>query len=391
MTPFIATARRETKRIFCNPTYWFATLILPLFILSVMATMFGNGLIRELPVGIVDNDNSQLSRSMVRHIEAVPELHVTKIYSNTAEAQTDMQAKKIYGYMYICKDFERNIKANRKVELPFYYHFALLSVGGEVLSGFYSYLVDFATLPLHETAQKLNIDKEKANIIAMPVTADFHPLNNPSLDYIIYLSYPYFYVILQILILLTIAYCIGREFKESSITIWLNTAGNNRIVALYGKLTPYFVIYSIISCFANVILFKLVDIPLESNILAVSLTSILFVAATISVSVFIFSIHPNLASIIGFISMFGSLGATMVGVTFPVQAMPVVVEWVSYLFPARHFTVLSQNLYYEGLNLAYTWQHYATLLLFCLLPFIASLKILPSKLLYNNIKNQNKQ
>jgi ABC-2 type transport system permease protein len=391
MTPFIAIVRRETKRIFSNPTYWFATLILPLFILSVMATMFGNGLIRELPVGIVDNDNSQLSRSMARNIESVPELHVTKIYSNIAEAQNDIKAKKIYGYMYICKDFERNIKANRKVELPFYYHFALLSVGGEVLSGFYSYLVDFATLPLHEAAQKLNIDKEKANIIAMPVTADFHPLNNPSLDYIIYLSYPYFYVILQILILLTIAYCIGREFKENSASMWLNTARNNRIVALYGKLTPYFVIYSIISCFANVILFKLLEIPIESSILSVSLTSILFVAATISVSVFIFSIHPKLASIIGFISMFGSLGATMVGVTFPIQAMPIVVEWASYLFPARHFTVLSQNLCYEGLNLAYTWPHYATLLLFCLLPFIASLKVLPSKLVNNNIKVYNNQ
>ncbi|MBO7201695.1 MAG: ABC transporter permease [Bacteroidales bacterium] len=391
MTPFIAIVRRETKQIFSNPTYWFATLILPLFILSVMATMFGNGLIRELPVGIVDNDNSQLSRSMARNIESVPELHVTKIYSNIAEAKNDMQAKKIYGYIYICKDFERNIKANRKVELPFFYHFALLSVGGEVLSGFYSYLVDFATLPLHETTQKLNIDKEKANIIAMPVTADFHPLNNPSLDYIIYLSFPYFYVILQILILLTIAYCIGREFKENSASMWLTTAGNNRIVALYGKLTPYFVIYSIISCFANVILFKTLEIPIESSILSVSLTSILFVAATISVSVFIFSIHPNLASIIGFISMFGSLGATMVGVTFPIQAMPTVVEWASYLFPARHFTVLSQNLCYEGLNLAYTWQHYATLLLFCLLPFIASLKILPPKLINNNIKASNNQ
>ena len=391
MTPFIAIVYRETKRILSNPTYWFATLILPLFILSVMATMFGNGLIRELPVGIVDNDNSQLSRSMARNIESVPELHVTKIYSNIAEAQNDIKAKKIYGYMYICKDFERNIKANRKVELPFFYHFALLSVGGEVLSGFYSYLVDFATLPLHEAAQKLNIDKEKANIIAMPVTADFHPLNNPSLDYIIYLSYPYFYVILQILILLTIAYCIGREFKENSASMWLTTAGNNRIVALYGKLTPYFVIYSIISCFANVILFKTLEIPIESSILSVSLTSILFVAATISVSVFIFSIHPKLASIIGFISMFGSLGATMVGVTFPIQAMPTVVEWASYLFPARHFTVLSQNLCYEGLNLAYTWPHYATLVLFCLLPFIASLKILPPKLINNNIKASNNQ
>lgn len=379
MTTLQAVATREYKRIIRKPIYWFATIILPLFILLVMATIFGNGLIRELPVGIVDNDNSQLSRTMIRNLDAVPELHVATVYSNIGEAQSDVEAKKIYGYMHIPANLERDIKSNRATQLPFYYHFALLSVGGEVLSGFYTYLTHFATIPLMHTAAKLNIDKDKAEIIASPITADFHPLNNPSLDYTIYLSYPYFYVIFQILILLTTAYTIGREYKEYTATDWLSTAGNNRIAALYGKLLPYFVIYSIVACFANAILFTWVEIPIKTNLYTIIPTCMLFVAATLSVAVFIFAIHPNLAFIIGFISMFGSLSATMVGVTFPITAMPKVVEWASYLFPARHFTILCQNICYEGLNLSYTWQHYSALLLFLLLPLIASLKLFPSK------------
>lgn len=383
MTTFTAVSLRECKRIINNPTYWFATIILPLFILLVMATIFGNGLIRELPVGIVDNDNSQLSRAMTRNLDAVPELHVAKVYANVGEAQNDVVSKKIYGYMHIPANFERNIKANRATQLPFYYHFALLSVGGEVLSGFYTYLTQFATIPLMETAAKLNIDKEKAEVIASPITADFHPLNNPSLDYTIYLSYPYFYVILQIVILLTTAYTIGREYKENTAKDWFDTAGRNRVVALYGKLLPYLIIYSIVGCFANSILFTWVQIPIKSNLWTIIPSCMLFIAATLSVAVLIYAIHPNLAFIIGFISMFGSLSATMVGVTFPIPAMPAVVEWASYLFPARHFTVLCQNICYEGLNISYTWQHYSALLLFLLLPLIASLKLFPSK--YNHI------
>ena len=220
----------------------------------------------------------------------------------------------------------------------------------------------------------------------MPVTADFHPLNNPSLDYEIYLSYTYFYVIFQIIILLTIAYSIGREFKENSIGEWLGVCQNNRFVALYGKLLPYFIIYSVIACFANYVLFYVVEIPLASNFLSILFASLLFVAASISVSVFIFSIHPKLAFIIGFISMFGSMSATMVGITFPVTSMPPIIDMLSNLFPARHFTLVSQNLCYENLGIIHIWKHYLILILFLILPIISMFKLFSNKLL---ISNQN--
>ena len=218
----------------------------------------------------------------------------------------------------------------------------------------------------------------------MPVTADFHPLNNPSLDYTVYLSFTYFYVIFQVLMLLVVCYSVGREFKEGTAVEWLSTAQHSRVAALYGKLLPYFLAFSTISVFANMVLFKLVHIPLIGSILAVAGSSVLFVAATLSVSVFIFSINPHLSSIIGFVSMFGSLGATMVGVTFPVSAMPPIVEWASALFPAKHFTIITQNLCYEGLNFSYIWQQYLALTLFLFLPFVLICRLFPARMLTTN-------
>ena len=384
MTPFVDVAKREIYRITNNPTYWFATLILPLFTLFVLATIFNNGLIRELPIGVVNEDKGYISRSIIQDLEAVPELKIDKIYSNVADAQNDVLKKNIYGYLWIPDNFEKEIIGNKTAQISFYYHYALLGVGGEVLSGFYSYLASLATLPLKNIANKLDIDNKKIEVITIPVSADFHPLNNPSLDYEIYLSYTYFYVLFQILILLTIAYSIGREFKEGSAYKWLNTGNNNRIIALYGKLLPYFIIYSIISCFANYVLFYVIEIPLASSFSAILFASILFVASTIAVSVFIFSIHPKLAFIISFISMFGSMSATMVGVTFPVTAMPPIIDLLSNLFPARHFTVITQNLCYENLDFSYVWQHYTALLISLALPFTLITKLFPRKLQITN-------
>jgi hypothetical protein len=81
----------------------------------------------------------------------------------------------------------------------------------------------------------------------------------------------------------------------------------------------------------------------------------------------------------------------MVGVTFPVTAMPPIINLLSNLFPARHFTVISQNLCYENLDIIHVWKHYAALFIFLFLPLISTLKLFPNKLLINRKNNSNEK
>ena len=73
-----------------------------------------------------------------------------------------------------------------------------------------------------------------------------------------------------------------------------------------------------------------------------NLMTVLFIIATQALAVFIFSIFPKIAYIISVVSMVGSLGATLSGVTFTVTAMYAPVRAASYLFPVRHFTAAAQ-------------------------------------------------
>lgn len=371
---FIEIVKRECHILTSRPLYLFSTLIFPLFALFFMTTIFGNGMIDSIPVAIVDEDNSKMSREITRLCSAVPEIRVTEVFHNTAEARNALLSKEIYGYLIIPNDLQKDVEANRNTSLTLCYHYAFLSVGSEVMQGFLNALRIIAVSPLQQTTEFLGISDETLESIASPIKIVAHPLYNPSLNYTSYISFPYFWVLFQILILLNIAYTFGNDFKDKRKIKDCLSKGNNKFInVILGKIFPYVIIFSFIAIFANILMFKTLGFSLSSNIFSIISICILFILATCSISLFIFSIYPNLPIIISFISMFGSLGATFAGVTFPVNAMYPIFEKISLLFPIRHFVVMTDYLRYESHAFSYYWEHLLIMLAFNILIVFALL------------------
>ena len=369
---FWSVVKRECRILISRPLYLFTALVFPLFALFFMTTIFGDGMIDEIPVAIVDEDDSKMSRNIIRLCSAVPEIRVTQVLPNTAEARDALLSKKIYGYLIIPSDFESDVNANKSTSLTVCYHFAFLSVGDEVLQGFLNVLKIIAVSALQESSDFLGIDGGTLESIASPISISAHPLYNPSLNYTSYLSFPYFWVLFQILILLNIAYSFGTDFKTGKIRECYSIGNRKFINVILGKMFPFVIIFSIIAIFANVLMFNVLEFNLSSNIFSVISACVLFILATCSISLFLFSIYPNLPIIISFVSMFGSLGATFAGVTFPVDAMYSFFEKFSYLFPIRHFVVITDYLRYESHAFIYYWEHLLVLISFNILIVFAT-------------------
>ena len=370
---FWSVVKRECLILTSRPLYLFTALIFPLFALFFMTTIFGDGMIDELPVAIVDEDDSRMSRNIINLCSAVPEIRVTQVVPNTAEARDALLSKEIYGYLIIPNDFESDVNANKNTSLTLCYHYAFLSVGSEVLQGFLNVLRIIAVTPLQQSIDFLGIDEDELENIASPISISARPLYNPALNYTSYLTFPYYWVLFQILILLNIAYSFGNEFKTKGIRDCLKKGKGKFINVVLGKMFPYIIIFSIIAVFANVLIFKVLGLSLSSSIYEIIIVCVLFICATCSVSLFIFSLYPNLPIIISFISMFGSLGATFAGVTFPVNAMYPIFEKMSYFFPIRHFVVITDYLRYESHTFIYYWSHLLILISFNILTVIALL------------------
>lgn len=80
-SPFIAVLKRELDRMVSRRIYFASCIVLPLFSIFFMATIFGNGQMENLPVGVVDGDNTATSREIIRMTEAVPTFRITRHYA----------------------------------------------------------------------------------------------------------------------------------------------------------------------------------------------------------------------------------------------------------------------------------------------------------------------
>lgn len=340
---------RELHRMTSRRIYIGAAVVLPLFLIGFMATIFGSGQMEHIPVGVVDADNTAASREVVRSVSAVPTFDVCRYYADDASARMAVQRKEIYGYLSIPTDFEADMVRGAGATLNYYYHYALLAVGGEVMSAFEQALLPVRMAPIVVEAVALGATEESIETFLLPMTSDDHALYNPSLNYSVYLALPIFYIMFQILVLLVTLYAVGTERKEGTGDAWLEAAEGNILCAVVGKLLPYTLLFIAEALLANVVFFRFVDIPFAGDMTLFSLLSVLFVVATQSVAVLLYTLLPALSFVVSIVSMVGSLGATLSGLTFPLLAMSPIVQYAALLFPVRHFTVAMQQIvYFDG-------------------------------------------
>lgn len=372
-SPFRSVLLREWRRMTSRRLYLGVCIILPLFTLFFMATIFGNGQMENIPIGIVDQDNTASSRAIARNISAVPTFKVTRHFVNEEAARKAVQKKEIYGYLSIPPKFEQDAISGKNATLSYYYHYALLSVGGELMAAFETSLAPVSLSPIVMQAVALGVEQDRITTFLLPVQASNHPIYNPSLDYSVYLSQPFFFVLFQVLILLITVYAVGIEIKFRTADEWLFVAKGNMVTAVLGKLLPYTIIFILIGWLANYVMFGILHIPFQGSWLLMNMLTALFVVATQALGLFLFSLFPAISLIISIVSMVGSLGATLSGVTFPVTNMYPLVRDASYLFPVRHFTEMMQNMLYEGSGFIHLWP---SVVILCIFPLLA-LVLLP--------------
>ena len=349
---------REWRRMTSRRIYLGAAVVLPLFLIFFMATIFGDGQMRHLPIGIVDEDNTATSRSIVRSIAAVPTFNVVAHYANDAEARAAVSRREVYGYLSIPPRFEEAMVRGTDATLCYYYHYALLAVGGEVMSAFETALIPVRMAPIVDAAVMLGDTEENIETFLLPMTADDHALYNPSLDYAEYLAVPIFYIMFQILVLLVTLYAVGSD-RLLAFGRWP--------LAMVGKLLPYTLIFVAEAMLANVVFFHWEHIPMVGDMGLFALTTVLFIVATQSVAVILYALFPELSLVISVVSMVGSLGATLSGLTFPLSAMSPVVQYAAKLFPVRHFTEAMQCMVYFDGGFSACWPQLAVL---CLFPLV---------------------
>ena len=362
--------KRECHRLVSRPLYLFCMVIAPMFCYLFFTTLMGSGLPTELPVGVVDMDQTATSRNIVRNLDSFGQTQVIAHYPNVSEARIAMQEGKIYAFFYLPPGLSSDATNQQQPKISFYTNNSYLIAGSLLLKD----MKMMSELASGAAARKVLYAKgateKQAMAILQPIVVDSHALNNPWLNYSVYLCNTIVPAMLMILIFMVTVFSIGTEIKDRTAREWLQLSNNSIYVALCGKLLPQTIIFSIMGMFYNAYLYGILHFPCNSGIWPMLLATFCFVLASQCMGVFMIGLLPALRLGLSFASLWGVVSVSICGFTFPVMAMHPTLQALSVLFPLRHYFLIYVDQALNGYSMAYSWPNYLALLVFMILPFL---------------------
>ena len=365
-----------------NRIYGFCMIVFPALLVFFFTTMLDEGLPQDLPIGVVDHDNSSTSRSLIRNLDAMQNSRVMYRFASVTEARCAMQEGKVYAYLYIPENTAAKLMSGRQPKISYYYTMTCMTAGSmaskdlKTIGMLGSAAVGQATL----SAKGATPNQIKAAL--QPVTIDAHMIANPEGSYNYSLTTVFVPGILMLFMALLSAYAIGMEMKFDTGKEWLARADNNIVVAILGKFLVHAVIFLLVIFLYQYYIFEVLDFPSLGGVWSIVRLTLLQVASSLGFGIFAFGLMPSLRMSMSISSLWSVLGISMCGSAFPVPGMDAPLQAMSWLFPLRHYWMIYQATVLNGFPIIDVWFHFVALVAFTLLPWFVLRKVKNAMLNY---------
>ncbi len=361
-------SRREVRRIFSTPLYLFCLLGAPVFMTVFFLTLMGNGLPDNLNVAVIDQDHSTNSRSIIRNIDAFQHSRVAYLCSDFTEARDLMQRGKIYGIFLIPEGFSRDLQSQRQPTISYYCNDAYYPAASLIFQDFMQMSELVGGAATQSTLRARGLDNQRTAAFLQPIIVERHALNNPWINYSVYLNNVLVPSVLMIFVFLVTVYTIGVELKDGTAREWMKMADDSIFKAIMGKLLPQTCIFFILGTIYNLVMFGLLKMPCRGGIPIMLLMTYLFILACQGFGVFLIGLITNFRFSMAISCLWGIVSISMSGFTFPVSHMQPVLKALSIFFPLRHYFQIYVCEALNGYSLYYCLDHVIFLMIFILLP-----------------------
>ena len=372
---FYGILKRELRRLISRPLYLFCMVVAPIACCLFFTSLMKSGLPENLPVGVVDLDNTKTTREILRNLDAFSQTGIKQNYVSVSDAREAMQRGEIYAFYYIPEGTTEETLASRQPKVSFYTNYSYLIAGSLVYRDMRTMSELAGGAVGRATLYAKGATEDQAMGFLQPIVIDTHAINNPWLNYSIYLCNTLFPGVLMLLIFLTTAYTLGTEIKDNAGKELMAMADNSIVTALVGKILPQTLVFFIMATFHNIYLYGFLHFPCHGGIFPMIMAGLLLVLASQSIGIFFYGLFGSLRLSLSAASLWGVLSFSISGFTFPVMAMHPTLQALSNLFPLRHYFLLYVNQALNGYPIIYAWHSVVALLLFLLLPFFVLKKL----------------
>lgn len=354
-TPMINVLQRELKRITGEGASLFLVFFGPLFAFFLITAIFYSSVPRKLPVAVVDQDHTALSRKTTEYINATPIAAVDASLLSLDEARNAMNEGRLDAVVFIPQGTEKNIYKGGHSNIALYLNNANVIKGSLLNSGIQK-AIKTISAGIKLQAHLRNGDTEKQAIAQIiPIQLHSEILFNP------FASYSYFITLILMPVMLTVftlfgtLYAIGTELQYGTAAWWMEKADHSIVLALTGKLLPYTLFFCIVAAIMNIDLFSFLGLPLKGNVGVLVISELLLILSYQSVGILLITLTKNMRLALSLGSVYTMLALTYSGFTYPTFGMPEIAQVLNRIFPVSYWmNILSgQSLRAEPIAYSY--------------------------------------
>jgi ABC-2 type transport system permease protein len=361
--------RKETFHILRDPRSLYLALGMPV----VLIILFGYAItldVRNIPMAVIDQDNTRLSRDLISRFAGSDYFDIRYRLTAASRAEELLNKGNVKVILGVPHDFSLHLSRSQDV------HVQLLIDGSDsntaqIALGYVSGIIQLFSSQI--VLEKRNRQNPQATAF-LPFTAEPRVWYNPDLRSTNFIVPGLIAVVMMVIAAMMTSLTIAREWEVGTMEQLIATPARPYEIII-GKLLPYYILGLIQTTVVILIGTLLFGVPLKGNIFFLFCVSSLFLICSLSIGLLISTVTRSQQLAFMMSVLFTFLPSFLLsGFVFPISSMPKIVQFFTYLVPARYFLVVLRGLFLKGTGLAFLWPEVLSLFVFAAVILLASSK-----------------
>jgi ABC-2 type transport system permease protein len=340
----MALIRKEFLQIRRDPRTLILVIVIPIMQMFLLGYAATND-VRNVPLAVLDQDLSAQSRTLLDAYRAADYFRITVEADSEDQLRTLIDDGSVRAGLIIPKGYGADITDNRQAQILFLLDGTDPTVASTALSAAQLIGQSFASSVLGQTLARRGASAS----VESPLQVLTQVWYNPDLASAYFMIPGVIGVILQALSSILTATAIVRERERGTIEQLIVTPIRS-LELIIGKLLPY-VLLSFLNTFEVLALGHWwFGVPVRGDLILIALLSGLFLLSSLGVGIFASSISNTQqeAMLTVWLTLLPSIFLS--GFFFPLEAMPQILQWISYLTPLRYYLVIIRSLMLKGVG-----------------------------------------
>ncbi|MEO9804979.1 MAG: ABC transporter permease [Reichenbachiella sp.] len=349
MKRFKGFVRKEFYHIFRDKRSLFILFGMPI----AQILLFGFAITNEInnvDIAVLDHSRDATTGEIINKIAASKYFSINEFIERETDIESVFQKGKIKAVLNFEKNFSRNLIRDNTATIQ------IITDATDPNTA--NTISNYTSSILRNYQQELNRDIQ----LAYQVLPEIRMVYNPELKGVFMFVPGVMTIILMLVSAMMTSISITREKELGTMEILL-VSPLKPVLIIIGKVVPYIflsVINAIVIIVLSIFVFKM---PIQGSLFLLGVESVLFIITSLSLGILISTISTTQQTAM-MVSLMGLMLPTILlsGFIFPISSMPVPLQVISNIIPAKWFIVLLKGIMLKGVGIVYLWKE--TLLLF---------------------------